>query len=427
MNRRSIVISATLYTLSFIVRPLWWTILLFTLPLVHIRFNFLNGFLWGLCAFSLHASGILYATMRMQNGPWILRIIPSIIIVLYLSLHAGIWFFMVGKIKTLNLSGFLYVCVVSLLHTFFFWYTSYYCFWPLAGIYGYSFINPLLPLTQSPACLVLIRYTGMIGSLFVLFLFSTLITFFSKKFLIIFCTIGLIYLYLPLSITEPLPDWVKLIAPFQIQFSSTTNSIVPLEYLKSFIHAHPHKKIFITPESAFYCYDIFNKSPITALAIPHVTCILGSFTHTQAKRYNSLYYIKNGTIRDTHHKQHALAFTESVPAWCTIGWIEQLYDKKTFIIPAPKKHDLWVIDNHIIEPYICSEFFCHPLPLHPLQKESTLLVCCNDSWFTGWSRYAAHLMVADAQLKGVAWNTEIIYIGYQDALFITKRGYISTL
>jgi hypothetical protein len=207
-----------------------------------------------------------------------------------------------------------------------------------------------------------------------------------------------------------------------MQFSSTKNSTVPLEYLRAFIQANSHKKIFITPESAFYCHDIFNNNTISTLQIPETTCILGSFTHTQNHRYNSLYLIKQGTLCRVHHKQHALALTESLPSWCTASWIEQLHDKKTFITAAPLKHDIWTIQSKKIEPYTCSEFFCHAQPMHPLKKESSILLCCNDSWFIEWTSYVSNLMIADAQLKAVLWNTDIIYVGYQKALFITKKS-----
>src|SRR5690606_33352434 len=110
------------------------------------------GFLWGICAFGTHASGILYATMRMQNGSWLLRIIPSLLIVLYLALQSGIWFFFLEKAKVFNQRSMVYGCITSVIHTVFFWYISYACLWPLTGLQGYPFLNPLLPLTQSRLC-----------------------------------------------------------------------------------------------------------------------------------------------------------------------------------------------------------------------------------------------------------------------------------
>lgn len=417
-----ILLSAVLYTLSFIIPQLWWIIILFTIPLHYSRLTFFSGFLWGTCAFGAHASGILYATMRMQNGPWLLRIIPPALIIIYLAVHTGIWFFFLEKVKVFNQRSMLYVCAIPALHTLFFWYISYACFWPITGLQGYPFLNPLLPLTQSRLCLVIISSTGIIGSLCILFLLTSVISYCIKKNTPIVCIAIIFCFYIPLPPAQNTPNWIKLIAPFQVQFSSTKNSTAPLEYLRAFIQANPHKKIFITPESAFYCHDIFNNNPIATLQIPDITCILGSFTHTQADRYNSLYLIKKGTLCRIHHKQHALALTESLPSWCTASWVEQLHDKKTFITAAHPKHDIWIVQGHQIEPYTCSEFFCHALPMHPLKKESSILLCCNDSWFTGWTGYASNLMIADAQLKAALWNTDIIYVGYQKALFITKKS-----
>lgn len=426
-NLLLIILSATLYAVSFMVHFLWWTIFLFTIPLHLLRTNFLNGFFWGLWGFGIHTSGLLYATMRMQNGPWPLRAIPPLLVILYFAIQAGIWFVILEKIKTIKMYKKNYfLCTVSI-NVIFFWYMSYASLWPICGWQGYPFFNPLLPLVKSPLCLFLIGQLGFIGTMYVAFLIPNLI-FLSKERIIltVFCIIILIFPTAPAE-HSALAEWVRAIAPFQTQFSSSKNSTVSLEYLNHFIRNHPDKKIFITPESSFYGDNIFDENNLAILDAPGKECILGSFSSNQTARHNTLYWIKNGAIQDLHHKQHAVALTETVPLWARLPWLEQLHDKSTFISPADKKQDVWSVNGQPIEPYICSEFFCQLFPLHPLQTSSSVLLCCNDAWFTGWADYVKVLMINDARLKAVLWHTDIVYIGYQDALYINRSGYYCPL
>lgn len=422
-----LLLSPLLYSLSFIIYQLKWGIFFFTVPLYRNHLTLFKGFLWGLCALGVHASGILYANMRMQDASWILSIISPVCIIAYFSLLTGLWFFVLEKSKYITSNIILVLVVTPIIHSLFFWFLSYGSFLPFCNhCEGYPFSNPLIPLINIKSIQLLIIHTNYPCALFVLFLLQSIFVFIKK------CLLKLIYIVVILccilmpdnTIIQSSPDFLSLITPLTMQFSDSKESSFPLEYLQQHSAHNLDKKIIISPESAFYCYSLFNSKSLQKLNSPGVTYILGSFSQHDHGTYNTLYLICNGTIIDTHSKQHTL-LNESIPDILSfIPGITKPYKKGFFIKKAPPKHDVWNFELFTLEPYICSELFCHSHPIHPLQKNSMLLVCCNDSWFTDWTRYAAHLMVQDATFKALLWQKNIIYIGYQNALFISYQGNI---
>lgn len=422
-------ISAFLYSISFIIPQLWFTILFFTIPLSRYNCTSGHGFLWGICALSIHTSGIVYATIRMQQTPAWLCIMLFLCIIFFFAIHTAFWFFSLKKAKLL-FSPLLLPIVIPLVHTCFFWYISYSCFWPLYGCEGYPFANPLLPLLLCDSMKICIRYTGFLSSLFIFFFLITFPLFIKRKSAtLIYILIVLCFLFLPLDTNKNFHShWASEILPISMQFSYHKSSLFPFECIKTKALLSPQKTIIISPESAFYCYPLFNKISLNVLNDPGVDYILGSFFQDSQEMYNTLYHISNGIIQNMHHKQHTVMFTESLPVWfCIILHALGLCNDNFSIKKAPKHHDIWHIGGAIFEPYICSELFFHYKPLHPLESNSTIVLCCNDSWFTGWADYVSTLMVTDAQFKALLWHKDILYIGYQNALFISAQGNIAKI
>jgi apolipoprotein N-acyltransferase len=194
--------------------------------------------------------------------------------------------------------------------------------------------------------------------------------------------------------------------------------------IEEIIHKNPDKKLFITPESALYNPDsIPLLKEHSYFTTPDTTVIVGSFSPTGDTFYNTLFCIQQGAVAHLHHKQHTVALVEGLPSWCSFTWLMKLHGGSPSIARGPRVNDTWRISDTLsLDPYTCSELFCSRAPRDNASPESTILICCNDSWFAGWMRYAARLMVADARLKAILWKKNCLYIGYQYAGYITTNG-----
>jgi hypothetical protein len=426
----SIIVSALLFAISFMVPQFWWCILLFTLPLYGISKTFCGGFVWGLIAFGLHSSGVLWSVMSMQEGSWALRLIPSLLIISFMAIHGAVWFAVQGVVER-RCRWNIQLVLMPFIQTCFFWYIAYALLLPLGLREGYPLANPLLPMLQASGAGRVLR-CGMLGGLYCLFAPAAWMFYGLKKRyigLVISALALLIMWFIPAVRQATPPAWVAQVHAIPIQWSQGSDPSAPLAMIEEIIHNNPTKKIFITPESALYdpeSVEAFKKQ--SYFSVPEVTVILGSFSATGDRFYNTLFCIQGGTVRYCHHKQHAVVLVEALPSWMSFEWLTKLHGSSPSIKRGPISDDYWHLsEDLILEPYTCSELFSRQAPRAAAGNYGTLLVCCNDSWFTGWMRYAARLMVADACLKALLWNRDCLYIGYQYAGYISKNGEFSSL
>lgn len=411
------LLSAFLYALAFLYDFLWWTILFFTIPLAYTKKPIREGLLWGMIGFSLHAGGLLLVVMQMQNGPAMVKILSSLIVILYLALHAALWIWIRQKF-----SIFLFrQAIIATIDTLFFIYTSYALLIPFGFFDGYPLANPLLPLMKGLGTWYITHHLGICASLYTLFISQQLLIHEHSVSKIV-GLIGLSLWLIPIPLKESIPAWVSTVAPLTMQWSKDVPPEIIHSHMRLFIKAHPHKKIIITPESAVYNQRAMDPEVIKRYYDKlNVDLIIGSFSKEGNKKYNTLFCINNGIIVMIHHKQHALCFIEKIPESCTCPTLNKLYCDENSIDPAPIHESIWHIKNAtFLEPYTCSELFCTLVPRS--NHTFPILICCNDNWFTGSSEHIAKLMVADARLKSAAWNRECLYIGYHYAGYITKEG-----
>src|SRR5579872_1058755 len=96
-NTLLILLSAALYAVPFLFSSsLWWAIVLFPIPLLYgaatAKTSFVQGFIWGLCACTVHGIGYVTVMTRMAHQWWQLGLVIGISIIVYYALAIGALF-----------------------------------------------------------------------------------------------------------------------------------------------------------------------------------------------------------------------------------------------------------------------------------------------------------------------------------------------
>ncbi len=461
-----LALSAILYVLAFVEpRYFWWTVFIFTVPLLyavcHYRTSFKEGYFWGVLVFGLHLHGVLIGIVQMAEGPWYARLVPASFIILYQAFFAAIAFWIAHILCLQSFVQKYCRCIKENIHVTihhctdrakgiiwtvallaFSYHLNNFCLLLFDYCEGYVFMNPLIPLAQYPIFLKALmidpaRWFGFSG-ISPFFIHPIIINSFlffairqrAKKallcFIIVFSSIFFLHAIQEKTIEKPAA--YNHIKPLQLIFWSSPNiSSMANAGRARFIELlrkWPDTEIIIMPEAAFYCSHL-EQEEISAywneenLGKPmHI--ILGSFRWAQDNYRNSFLWFYNGVIQASFDKKHAMLLTERTPTLFNRATIHDLYFQRSpEIIPSNNERPLLHITPDIdFVPYICSELFFNQYAddKHP---DTTILAICNDNWAP---EYVGQLMKLCAIFKAVQWHRNILYISYAYTIYINTEG-----
>lgn len=366
--------SALLFSSAF----LWpaycfWAIFIFFIPLWHLfkrgQGSFVKGYMWGIICWSLQLSALLIFLFEHGSGSAPLRMSAWLVLVFYLSIYAGIWFWI---IKVAN--DFFYAStvksfiIISVSMAYFYWIHRA-VFFIFGRVFGYPFSNPLLPLMIIPRLL----------------------------------------LY-----PQPKEEWqnqIAIIAPHNYE-SAWDRAYDFLERCKKISNNKPAVKVIITPESAFP-FPLNNYPEFIALwsEYPGFECIhflIGAHRQEGKKLFNTLYYIHQGRIIQYYDKKTTLLIAEELPTNKFWLWTQKIFlaDKHQVHGSINARKAITIDGLPKLLPYICSDlFFCYK---NPKMDDAVILCTVNDGWFS--MNYMKELLQLYVRLAAINLNKQILYI-----------------
>jgi apolipoprotein N-acyltransferase len=177
--------------------------------------------------------------------------------------------------------------------------------------------------------------------------------------------------------------------------------------------------VVILPESSI----ILNTDSTAHLAFhwhqlaPASVLVCGTLLTSEHTRTNALHALENGTIAACHYKQCGVPFIEQLPRVCRLFFSYNcLFERDKELHTDNRATQPITILETDFAPYICSEFFC----TRKQAARGPLIVCSNDQWSP--CAFFKQLMLSEAILKALEWHTDILYVSYAHAFFITKEG-----
>jgi len=449
----TLCISAVLYVLPFMFSTYaWWLVFLFPIPLLYVALHenltFKHGYIWGIFAFGLHLSGVLYSVFLMATGSYLLRLIPILFIVLYEPLSSGACFWLAGKfIAHFNILKQTWQRVGVWVATLFifFYYVDRYCLLLFDRCEGYFLMHPLLPLATKPAFLQFLPTIGKPLLTIALLLVPATITMFiikphKKRFFAILIAL-LPWLGASFFPQQQLkkPHWLNQVAPMQIIFPESANLTDMMhragKQFKKIIHNRPDTKLIIMPESSFYCSSLVSIPKLVNFwSEKHLgrqlDIVVGIPRQEKNNSYNTLIWVKNGKLQTYFDKRHAMILTEHTPSWFNFLFIQNLYFSKVPATTISTKHrpQLPILNDVTFIPYICSELFFNEHPDDDYNT-GTILEICNDMWFNTpyYPSYVPRLMHLIAQFKAIQWQRDILYVSFFHATYIDIHGNTTTI
>lgn len=150
-----LLLSGIAYTVPFIApSSFWWLIFLFPpflfLATDHNKLRWPDYLLWSLAMSTVHLFPIGDAIIRMTSAPLYLQLLPTIALILYVSLYPFAFLMSVHLFRYLpNTAHRLLVWSAGL--WLYLLTVEYALFWVFGRVEGYVFMNPLLPLATIPS------------------------------------------------------------------------------------------------------------------------------------------------------------------------------------------------------------------------------------------------------------------------------------
>ncbi len=407
-----ILISAVLYTLPFYIQSLWWLILFFP-PLLFYSIRtksltVLSALLWASIISTAHFIPVADALYHMTVGPFYMRLIPGIVLILLCSLYSLTWLLTSNRLVHQTNNPFIqYLIWIGALWIFLL-FVDQYLFFMWGRVEGNLFMNPLLPLLQSPLIKLLVKWIGINPSLFIFVTISSTFALPFKRKMLFFSAFFLLLLF-PFPSETNKPEWISTVGHLPIQIPSESSYSIIQYRITQLKQQLPDLALIILPESS------------TGSCPPptNISMIVGSFENHDSYRFNTLYWLSESTITK-FHKRYPVPFAEYLPPILSYEWISNLMFKTTMPIPpSTNSRPQWIINQNItLTPYICSELFGHHTPDASL--DNPILAVCNDLWFT--MPHFKRLMVYAAQLRALQWHCPVLYISYAYGQFFDQFG-----
>ena len=411
----------------------WWCSFIFLIPLYYamLKFSitFQHGFIWGIVAYSLLYSFMMFVLLDYAQGTW--RLLGFPLFVLYGACSSALWFYFTHL--SVRVCGRKRVFLWLMSTVVYFWWVDTGTF-IIFGIYeGNSLFFPLLSFMQMPGLL----YSMYWVSKHIVFLWLCVCSMMSALWLhtfriyyliIAICLYLLFFIGNFLQHVEKPPAWLLRVGVIQPHYeSSAIQQAREITYdMIRLCKRYPIIQCIFAPESTFayplnihvQAQEMWHDNVLT----DQVSLCLGGYRSEQQTIYNSLFVLKNDHTMMWHDKQHLCCFTEHIPPlWSYIPGVPTLFlhEKECFTKGCGQRQPINIPLVGFFVPYLCSEL----LLSNELQDKYTAvpIVClANDSWFK--KNYMPRLMLMQAQLKALEWNRPVLYVAYRFAVWIDKYG-----
>jgi len=424
---------------------LWW--LVFFYPVGIIVAGVTQGipwymaYLWGYTTYTLHGFGLYYALIYMADGPVVPRLIPSLIISLYIAVFPALIFGITTWLQQstsnrLARTGMWLGALIVLT------YILDSSILAVLGVWeGYPFFHPIVPLASMPSALSLLPLIDKLGYTICIYLVSTTIAYAiisPRKHHLMWILISLfpwiIAVTTHVQCREEAPQTAIsrcTVIPLLFPRTMALNKI--LAYMRSTIQeaqqAHPQTTTWILPESAFHRSDIHANAQQLPTANTDQRMIYGAFSWIDTCYYNTLSVVDGSTLTHQFRKRHALPLSERIPSLLDVSWIRNQYCAEEPDITASNqaRNPIPLVENIFCVPYICSELFMHNQP-DDTYPEHPIIFVGNDVWLRHTvSTYIADLMLNYARVQAMRWVRPIWYITYKHAYYISRCGELTEL
>jgi apolipoprotein N-acyltransferase len=362
----------------------------------------LNGFIWGVCFFSLHWIFILSALKTYTTFIWCLII--YLFLVFYAAVCSALWFYcsalgtrMIHTALSWVISTWIYFILLE-----------QYALIPLGFPGGYSCANPVCLLAYAKGNTIPFSSVGSSFLLLVCICLQMIMVILIKKRMIYgsvllygFCIVGWLILEKhECFITYP----ITCISPLGTHSTSYLDCAQQLTTsLISEIFQKHDTQIISMPEGSFP-YPLNQHPEIISMWTDNalhekVHLLIGAYYQEGDQLYNCMYHIYQCRIMQIYRKKNLMPFTEN------------LFTSGTSTINNKNRFTLTPISEFTVA--ICSDFFLAP---GQYKDADTLLLLVNDTWFMPYMQYILYLY-ADAFTR--EHNIELVYSSY--SCYTSKR------
>ena len=404
---------------------LWFLIFFFPLPFLlitasaHISFFAFYG--WSIGILAIHSSGMLWGIFNLSCGSLAIRVAPLAIALCIEALYpaAIFWFTHWGIAQIHNATILPRLLIWSWSLSIVFLVLIHISLWYTGACEGHPLINPLLPLAAHPALLTYILPTlGTACTLVLMLSFAVPIA-----YALITHTLRPLWfsalLALPWVISwvvhRPAPHAPAWVQQVIVSIESPKTLLSNTDLLRE-------KKYLFFPESA--CSGCLAALCDLAAQVPTCTIIAGGFRDDHGAHRNTAWLLR-GTIQSFCDKRHAMTLTERVPVLVDCKAIRAAYFHNIAEVrPTQASRPRWVLSPELtLVPYICSELFFFAKPDDPYYDP--IIALCYDNWSS--ARYVHNLLLLTARYKAIAWQRDIIYVGYAQQGLCTQDGQLFSI
>lgn len=405
-----IILSAVLYSISFFIETLCWSIVLSPIPLWYVFMRMTNvlqacyaGLLWGIAVFGSINWWLFILLYTHGDVSLVTAAVAYAVIILYCASTVAFWFSCLWWWMIAASLRFRYVGV-GLLSIGYFCFIEYAILFPLGKVQGYPFMMPYVPLAKSylflKLCALLawlcngIQPAGHAWQNYIELRYLAPVL--NKQ-------VGDIYKYNPCAVGQELYR--------QVCHNQTM-------YRKG-------KEIIFVGAESLYPFVINNHEAITSLWCSalekHQLLMIGSYYEYRSKLYQTVFSWDQSRIMHFYVKKHCVPFVEKIHyPWRRLECLKELFLKGRRFF-ARGKHCIGeqiftVAKGRVtIIPQICSELFMKTTRGYiqhqaSCSKKNVIFFFVNDSWFVC---YFKRLMRNSAHFKAIWWGVDIVYIGHE--------------
>lgn len=418
----------------FFPDQLWFLIFFLPLPLLlataQAQYAFGTFYFWSFLFISFQSWGFLLGIFNLSSGYVVARITPPLLLVGIYALYPAILFW-ITQVGLHLLNAYSSRLIRLLAWTISLWLTFLFLLhaglWFTGSWEGYPLINPLLPLATHPEVLTsVVPVLGTDLTLLLLFSLSTPIAYaiLTKKKNVLWLA-GILAL-------PWIASWALYQSVNQIMRTETLTLIKELRVVpntwalfdKNIQELPDQTHYLLFPESA--CEEPLALGHLCDFAAQHPQyhIIAGGFRDDHGVHRNTAFWLHE-TIQDFFDKRHAMSLAERIPLVCNFDMFRHTYFHKIAeVVPSQTPRPRWNLSDDVtVVPYICSELFFFSQPDDPYFDP--IVALCYDSWPT--ALYARNLLLLTARYKAIAWQRDIIYVGYEFQALCTKTGRIYSL
>lgn len=350
---------------------------------------FALGLIWGAIVFSLHTIWFYELLVNKSGAGWLLSVVLYLFVIIYGSVLTGLFFYSTNTIISCFNNFILKLIVFFIVFAFYISFISKHFLFFVSNNFGYPFINPLIPLAKYKVFLFLI---GVLNLNFGM----NYKVFFPNK-------LKVVYL-------KPLKNIHNKEVNAQTAALLIYNQISNLDLFKM---QKEYENIIIVSPETFYPYPLNRNKYALDLwdqVIPQKTHLfLGSQRRIKKKNYQTIYQIEMGRIINFYDKTHRVPFAEKIPKKLKSNqWSKDLFlNKKEKFSKGKIDKKQFYTHEFLIQPFICSDFFCKRNKNKTKSKLSLVIV--NDSWFI---EYFKTLMKYFALLRSNQLGINILYVNH---------------